>query len=227
MFESTGQVAPAWVSISRLGSASLCLPVFFVTAWGLWRCQQKEALRRWLAACLAAIALTLASKILFFGWGIGIAVLDFTGISGHALLSASILPVLGGFLARHRGAAFSRAGALAGLLLAAVVAVSRVMLSAHSVSEVIIAWLLGAAMVIFVAGAARPVSASSRLLALAACLLLGVFSPTVSGYLPSHQWEIRIALFLSGHERHFERHDLHSLLPAWPRGGGNTKPAGG
>lgn len=207
---------PLWTLLTRLGSVSLCAPVFAVTAWGLWRCGQQEAVRRWLLAVLAAVTLTLISKILFFGWGVGIAALDFTGVSGHALLSASILPVLGGFLCRRRDEAFSHPGAAGGLLLAAVVAVSRVQLSAHSVSEVIPAWLLGAAVTFLAAGGARQPVVRSRWLVVAACLLLGAFSPTMSGYLPSHQWEIRIALLLSGRVRHFERPDLHRLPAASP-----------
>ncbi|HEY3433373.1 MAG TPA: hypothetical protein VGK09_12575 [Rhodocyclaceae bacterium] len=40
------------------------------------------------------IAVTLIIKVMFPGWGLGIPFLDFSGISGHALLAAPQLPEL-------------------------------------------------------------------------------------------------------------------------------------
>ena len=46
-----------------------------------------------LPIALAAILVT-ATKIAFMGFGWGIARIDFTGLSGHAMLAAAIYPVL-------------------------------------------------------------------------------------------------------------------------------------
>ena len=77
----------------------------------------------------------------FYGWGIGIAALDFTGVSGHTLLATAFLPLL----LRGLPGGTRTLGACTGAGLALVVGVSRVMVGAHSVSEVLAAWLLGLA----------------------------------------------------------------------------------
>ena len=43
------------------------------------------------------------------------------------------------------------------------------------------------------------------------------FSPSLSGYLPTHQWEVKVALVLSGHARPYVRQDLHRPA-AWMAG---------
>ena len=79
-----------WQLITQLGSSSLLLPVLVVSVLTLLFARQKKAVCLWLTALTFAVTFTLATKLLFLGWGIGIASLDFTGVSGHTLLSTSI-----------------------------------------------------------------------------------------------------------------------------------------
>ena len=52
------------------------------------------ALCRVLACCARrASGLVALTKIAFMGWGVGVRDLDFTGISGHAMVSSAVLPV--------------------------------------------------------------------------------------------------------------------------------------
>jgi hypothetical protein len=83
-----------WQLITQLGSSSLLFPVLAISVATLWISNQKTAIYLWLTALTLAVTVTLATKLLFLGWGIGIASLDFTGVSGHTLLATSILPIL-------------------------------------------------------------------------------------------------------------------------------------
>ena len=139
---SNTPIAPVWWTVTHFGSSSLLLPAFVLVAFGLWRSGAQAAARHYVVAMTAAVALTVTSKCLFYGWGIGIAAIDFTGVSGHGLLAAAILPLLLRGLPGRWGRDL---GAPLGAALALLVGVSRVVVGAHSVSEVVAAWLLGLA----------------------------------------------------------------------------------
>ena len=205
MFQNTTSL---WPIITHLGSASLVLPIFAITAVSLWREGQASAVRVWLIAMALAVALTLATKIMFLGWGIGIASLNFTGISGHTLLVTSVLPVLLSWYLTDDQGNPSRTGLIAGLLIGAVVGVSRVALGAHSHSEVVFAWGIGVVVSIMVVQALNgrlrcPWSAKLAPL----IFLLALHTPS-STYLRTHDWEVKLALLVSGHERPYTRNHL-------------------
>ena len=197
-----------WPVITHLGSAGLMLPVAAMTVAGLWFSGRRAALVAWLAALIGGAALVLATKLAFMGWGIGSAALDFTGISGHTMLASSILPAWLGWLLARYGQRFSAPGLILGLLLGALVAVSRVMLGAHSVSEVIFGWLVGTAVTLAawhtLAGPLR----WSRLSLLALLPLSLSLSATTANYLPAYHWEQRVAIWLSGRATPYTRADL-------------------
>ena len=84
-----------WHTVTRLGEAQLLLPALLaVTAWLALRAQAPRVALVWLSTTAVAALLTTATKIAFIGYGLGYAPLDFTGISGHAMFSAAILPLL-------------------------------------------------------------------------------------------------------------------------------------
>lgn len=197
-----------WISVTALGSVGVMGPVaLIVAAWLALGYRWKYA-GAWLALLGAASGLVALSKIAFIGWGIGVRHLDFTGISGHALMSTAVLPVaifVALLPARGARGAMRAAGVAVGLLLGVWVGVSRVVLDAHSVSEVVAGCALGAVVALaFVCIAWRaepgklsptPVAAS---LAAVVVALHGVPVPT-------QHWITEIALELSGHERPFVR----------------------
>ena len=132
-----------WAGLSLLGSSKLLLPamVFLVILTGrrYWR----EGVT-WLYSVALMDAVILASKVAFFGWGYGLRSIDFTGFSGHVAMAAAFYPVIFVALARRHFPDATGVFAVAGLLIAGVVAISRVQLAAHSVSEVIGGALFGA-----------------------------------------------------------------------------------
>ena len=203
----------------------MLLPVFCVTIYGLWRSRQRAALRVWLPSLALAVALTLVSKLLFFGWGVGNAWFDFTGVSGHAVLAASILPVFANGLLLAAEPRIRVAGVVLGALLAVAVGVSRVALAAHSWSEVVAAGLLGGAVSAAPLTVMRPGASPSWPVRVAPLLVLLALVPGGAAYLPTHAWEVRLSLWLSGHERPYTRDELRRAAQPRAAGGGAHRHA--
>ncbi|WP_161499856.1 phosphatase PAP2 family protein [Rhodoferax sp. TS-BS-61-7] len=206
-------VAPVWWLITHLGSSSLLLPAFGLLVWGLWRSGAQTAARHYVLAMAGAVLVTVVSKCLFYGWGIGIAALDFTGVSGHGLLASAILPLL---LRGLPGGSAHRWGPALGAGLALLVGVSRVMVGAHSVSEVLAAWLLGLAVSWPVVQRLRTATVVHWSTRWAPLLLVLALNTSTATYLPTHALEVRIALWLSGQVQPFTRHQLHQPPAAPP-----------
>jgi len=202
-----------WESLSALGDSRALLPLAVTLALFL-PAERRPLLWRWAAAIAAVASVTLASKIAFMGWGLGVKSLDFTGISGHAAMSSTLYPVVFWLLASGR----SRqpwGWAIAGAVLAVAIAWSRVPLRAHSLSEIIIGLGIGSAASLWVLrglhlpGKDLAVHAHAVLLATAAA----VAAPTLLADLHTHDVVKAAAKALSGRDRALERDDLRSSTP--------------
>jgi hypothetical protein len=160
----------------------------------------------WSLAFGSGVLLVLLSKLAFLGWGIGIRSINFTGFSGHTMLAASVFPTLAWLVLGQAKSVVRELLVTLAVALAAVIALSRVELGAHSISEVVTGFILGAAVSItFVALAKRQpnarVPAALVLLAMAASAALGMGRVTPS----SHQVIASMALWASGHQRTYHR----------------------
>ncbi len=223
-------LAPAfWQQLTRLGEAQLLLPALLLAVVWLARSPGGGRLAAWwLAATAAAALLTTASKVAFIGYGVGYAPLDFTGISGHAMFAAAVLPPLL-LLAGSAGAGGDRRGWLAaGYTLAGAVAVSRVMVGAHSWSEVVAGAALGAlSSGVALAVARLPAARLARWVpvALVGCGLVAVAAAPPSR---SHDLVTRLALVQSGRAQPYQRWELlrdHRLRqPRTGLPGGSLQP---
>jgi membrane-associated phospholipid phosphatase len=207
-----------WHQLTRLGEAQLLLPALLLaTVWLLRRPGGARLALVWLGTTAAAATLTTASKVAFIGFGIGYAPLDFTGISGHAMFAAAVLPplVLLAGAAGAGGAAVGDGGSrrrhllLAGYGLAGLVAVSRVMVGAHSWSEVVAGAALGALCSgAALAGAHIPAVRLARWVPLALAAW-GVVAVAAAPPSTTHDLVTRLALAQSGRAQPFYRADLH------------------
>lgn len=194
-----------WNAISLLGSMAVMGAAG--VAIGVWL----AADRNWRLAlhwCLLfgiGMALVVATKVAFIGWGIGLSSVEFAGISGHAMRAAAVLPVVFFVILKSASAPVRAAGVVLGVVLALLVSVSRVVVGAHSVSEVVSGSLLGllvAFAFMWYAGAARVAVVSRTLVLLSMCALL--LTPK-SEPVPTEKWMTALALHLSGHPHPFER----------------------
>lgn len=207
-----------WNGITALGgmgvmAAAAAAIALWLAAGHCWRLALK-----WCLLFCAGMALVVATKVAFIGWGIGIYSLQFAGISGHAMRAAAIFPVAFFVLLKNAGASKRRAGVAAGVACAALIAVSRVVVRAHPVSEALSGGLLGFAVAFVLirhVRGARALTMNRPLVALSLCALL--FTPTLAP-VPTEQWMTQLALFASGHARPFTHADWERAhAPPAPR----------
>ena len=196
----------AWTFVTRWGNALLLLPTASWIGLTLWVDGERPAAWRW-AICLGgAVLVVLATKVAFLGWGIGSRALDFTGISGHGTLAASVLPMLAWWVTQDRDDATRRRAVVAALLFAAAVGLSRVIVLAHSPSEVAAGLALGFAVAALAIPRHRIVDARVplRWLVVAGLVAVGSLSQAGDGD-DAHGIVVRIALLLSGRQAPFDR----------------------
>ena len=196
----------AWLFLTRWGNSLLLLPAAACICIGAWSVGDRRVAFRWAAWFGAAVLLVLATKLAFLGWGIGIRRVDFTGISGHSTLAASVLPMFAWWLARERPPLIRRSAMLVGVALGVLVGVSRVVLAAHSVAEVVAGVVLGS----LVAWIAIPRERGTgpggvfRWAVLTGLVVLGLV-PGTGNSDDAHDVVVRIALQLSGRSQPYAR----------------------
>ena len=213
-----------WHALAAFGDSSVLLPCGALVALVLLpRISTRKLCGAWLALLVGTGAIVAATKVLYMGWGFGLASVDFTGLSGHAALSFLVWPVT--FFLFFGQARTARAlAAAAATALAAAVSVSRLQTHAHSVSEVVLGGILGGGISSFYLVHYRRILqtvAPRRWLA----VILAV--PLVIGYVhaaPTESILAALARALSGHSYVYTRADLHSSAirgpTAAPRGSG-------
>ena len=197
-----------WNGISFAADMSLMGPAGVAIALWLLVSRQWKLVLSWSLWYGAGLALVVLSKLAFMTWGVGSSSLDFTGFSGHAMRAGAVFPVLMYVLLQRAVPRWRHAGVLAGVAFAVLVAISRVVVHAHSVSEAVSGCVLGLAVALgFMWNARGAVNiAVSHALALASLLLMVMLSFKAEP-LPTEQWLQKLAMSLSGHERVFSRAD--------------------
>lgn len=195
--------------LTSLGSAALVWPLAIAVGWLLWRQQVRWAgvVRWWLALALASV-LVAGTKVLFYGWGTGIRAWDLTCFSGHATLATAFWPVaFAAWAGRSRWGHWL--GASCGLGLGVAVAISRVALQAHPVSEALAGVLLGAPVAAVGLAALKtrqPPALIRRVLAAGvAVAVLWVGEGRWVPHLPTEDWFQHFGAVLAGRDRPVDR----------------------
>lgn len=196
-----------WHFITNLGDSAIMLPcAMLMGVWLLLTVSWREAVR-WYACFATACLLVAASKIAFFGWGIGIRALDFTGFSGHSMLGAAVMPVLG-WLLLQPSQRLSQVGAAMGAAAAILVAWSRIHLGYHSPWEAVTGSMIGlSASAYYLYRGPRVSQRYMQRLAMAVVLLapIVIFHGT---HAPTHGILQRIGAYIAGNSEPFSRQDL-------------------
>lgn len=194
-------MSDVWRTLSALGDSRWLLPMALVLLITLPRADTRLKWR-WLLAIAVTAGVTLASKLAFMGWGIGIKSVHFTGFSGHAAMSSVIYPVVGALLAGTSKLP-RRIGLVIGVLLATAIAWSRIPLHAHSLSEVIAGLMLGLGCSTWAMHTAGP-SSRPNAVAAAAAVLAGMVLPLALPDVHTHQLVIALAKLISGRAEIFQ-----------------------
>lgn len=198
-----------WITVSRFGEAQILLPAAFTASVWLSRRPAGRALTAWWLGWLAlATLLTTATKVAFIGWGMGLPELDFTGVSGHAMFSAAVYPLLLGVLASSLRPRLQWLAVAAGVGVAALIGVSRVKVQAHSESEVWAGLALGLAVTVAALTMARlPHTRVRWWIPLAMAVWMSVM-PWQAPPSMTHGWVTRLSLALSGRSHPYTRQQM-------------------
>ncbi|WP_338670966.1 phosphatase PAP2 family protein [Pantoea dispersa] len=134
----------SWRTLTYFGDSMLLIPTAVIIALVLpWKSDNRRTVWYWLLAFGLAGLLVSISKIMFLGFGIGSARYNFTGFSGHSAMSATLWPVMM-WLISGRWPTFWRALTIGiGYLIPLMVGLSRLVIHAHSVSEVLAGLMVG------------------------------------------------------------------------------------
>ncbi|MEO8598852.1 MAG: phosphatase PAP2 family protein [bacterium] len=194
-----------WTTITSYGGSAVMMPAAAAfAAWlalgGAWRMSLW-----WCGLFGAGLAVVIASKIAFIGWGIGIPALDFTGFSGHAMRAMAVIPVLFFLVLQNSSMATRRIGVLGGILLGVLIVFSRVIVHAHSPAEAVLGGMLGTAVSLgFIAlSCTREKPLLNR--ALIAATIIGLIGMSYVEPVPSQSVLVKVALALSGHDQPYTR----------------------
>lgn len=200
----------AWSLLTRLGEAQILLPAMLAAL--LWLALLARTPRTawwWLAGTAAVALITTATKVAFFGYGIGYAPLDYTGISWHAMFAAAVLPVLAGIVAGGGAPRWRLAAIAAGYLLAAMIAYSRLRVGAHSPSEALAGMIVGS-LASALALSVHRLPDMRPPLWLGVGLLLWMLSlPVGAPPSPTHGWVVRLSLAVSDRAEPYSRRAMH------------------
>ncbi len=203
-----------WQVVTFFGDSTVLLPsaaVLFIVL--LLRKDSKQVAWNWALLFGITGVIVCASKLAFMGWGIGIRELDFTGFSGHTSLSTAFWPILLWLLCARAAPAIRRISVLLGYALAGLVGYSRLVIHAHSTSEVIAGLLLGAAgSALFLLMQSRGESAHVAQLSwggLASVVIIPLMLLNTGAKAPTQSLLGEIAVKLGPLEKPFTRADLH------------------
>ncbi|MFV8847173.1 phosphatase PAP2 family protein [Serratia fonticola] len=200
-----------WHFLTFFGDSMLLLPcaaiVFIIL---LLSPTSRKPTWQWMLLFGGVGAVVCVSKLAFMGWGIGSCHWDFTGFSGHSALSASIWPVLLWLLCGRFSSPVRRTAVIVGYLLAAVVGYSRLVIHAHSTSEVITGLALGfivSSTFLILQRGTQPPRLSYRKIAVTLALPLVLINSGTAA--PTQGLLERIAVTIAPVEKTFVRADLH------------------
>lgn len=199
-----------WAAFTKLADSNFTMPLAALLAVWLAGARAWKPFLQWCFLFGAGIFLVVATKVSYIGWGAGIAAIDFTGISGHAMRATAIAPALMALLLQKQSPQKQQFGLLAGLVFGIAIGISRLAIDVHSVSEVISGCLLGAVVGLGFARLIRhrPIVFDRKLLLIGVLALLPIL---VLKPAPTESWMESVAYYLSGKERPAQTTNLESV----------------
>ena len=203
-----------WTAITFIGDSVVLLPaaallLFWMLLGRAWR------MAFWWGLLFGiGLFLVAATKIAFIGWGVGLGRLDYTGLSGHAMRAAMVLPIVGwalegGSPPSVQGAARRTLFAL-GVAGGVLVSISRVVTHEHSVSEALLGWVLGSVLTFGFLALAHTFGRPRRNPWIVALSMAAMLPASHAEPAPTNRWITAAALYLSGHEQPYVRSELRA-----------------
>lgn len=203
----------SWHWLTPLGHIAVVWPLTLGTA-AMLAARRTEpgtvrAAATWLAAMAAASLLVAASKIAFYGWGIGIREWNLTCFSGHTVLALAFWPVFLALLVPPQWSRMRGIAVVAGVIVGLMVGISRLRLGAHPPSEVLAGVALGAISAALSLRGLRDHCLGVAQLGAAGVLVavLCVWSGIRPSKLPTERWLAEWGAQLSERQKPFRRNE--------------------
>lgn len=188
----------SWMNIINIGDTAVMIPMFIaIVAW-LFAGHSWRAAILWCSIFLAGFALVVGSKMAFLGWGFGIRSIEFKALSGHAMLTTAILPIVFYMLLKSAPDAARAMGVTLGMLIGVVMGYYLVALHFHTAAEALGGYVVGSMVSLGFISLSRnlPFPRPNHRL-----ILVSAFTFFVAWYanpLSGVHWMIKAALYLSG-----------------------------
>lgn len=189
----------SWVSLINIGDTAVMIPMFIaILAW-LFSGNSYRAAILWCTIFLAGFALVVGSKIAFLGWGFGIRSIDFKALSGHAMLTTAIMPIVFYVLLKSAPTAVRAAGVALGMAAGIIMGYSLVVFNFHTTAEVLGGYVVGSMVSLGFINLSRNLpfprpDKRSILVSTFAFLVVWYANPSSTVH-----WIVKAALYLSGH----------------------------
>jgi hypothetical protein len=141
--------------VTDLGDAALLLPASLLMLGYFLYLRSRLGALAWASAVGLCVALTIVTKLGFMACGSWVEILDIRSPSGHTSLSTMFYCGAAVAIAARRPERIGRLLLAASILLVLVIAISRVLLNAHSAGEVVLGLAIGGVSVAWFARAAE------------------------------------------------------------------------
>lgn len=195
------------VRLVHLGDATLLIPLAAAIALFLALNRAWRLALWWTVPFGTGLTLVIVSKIAFIGWGVGVDALAYKAVSGHAMLTAAVLPTMFHIILWKQANTMRHAGVAAGFALAALVSGLLVRFGFHSGAEAIAGSALGSSISVPFLRAAEVACKAVRVrpwtITASATMFLLMLHVTA---LPVQTWMTNTAAVLSGHAPPSSRH---------------------
>jgi hypothetical protein len=139
------------------------------------------------------------------------------------MFAAAVYPLLALALASRFSSMWQKLTLAFSVILVVVVGVSRVVVGAHSGSEVLAGLFLGGLVLASVIARSQVPHAAMSLFVPVMVAVWLVLAPVHSPQLPTHALVTRIALQLSGHQHPYTRHEMLRGFKGSPAPGAGTR----
>ena len=204
----------AWMKFVHLGDTVVMIPAAAAIAAWLIAGRVWRMAGWWCLLFSIGLGLVVASKIAFIGWGTGVRGIDFKAVSGHAMSTTAVLPVIFYLLLRSSAPDARAFGVLLGVVFGALMGILLIVINEHSASEAVAGCVIGAivslSFVRISEGLPSPSQRGWRIV-LSVLVIVAVWyaQPVSVDY-----WMTRVALHLSGHDRAYSWHTWELMSSA-------------
>jgi hypothetical protein len=187
-----------WLKFIYLGDTSIMLPAAVAIAASLSAAKAWRLVFIWSILFLTGLCVVTLSKMAFAGWGVGIPAIGFKTISGHAMLTSAVVPVLFDLASQSRAEAIRKTALALSVVFCVLIGLLLAVFDFHSIPEIVMGWMVG---VVVSAAFLRALATQPRRLANPAVLMCGV----VTFFLVWHarpgmleHWMIALTMHLAG-----------------------------